>query len=162
MKTKLELFLLFVLRNRFECIEKEWEKLRLNNLAFTKIGELSIDNLEEEYVVIAFTENNIGYRKALMHSEFGLSTYIQEEAPEYYKFDIEDTKIIRRRGGSSFVNGLSISSGVYQEEYSERHYVPGIPYASLKHIKKYLEEYDDQEKLHHLKKNQINYTGNEK
>lgn len=160
MKTKLELYLLFVEKTRFEFVEKECEKLRINNLVFTKIGELSIDNLEGEYMVVAFTEDNIGYRRASMHSDFGLLTYIQEEAPEYYKFDIEDTKIIRRRG-NSIVDGLSINNGVYQEEYGERHYIPCISYASLKHIKKYLEEYDDQEKLLHLK-NQINYTGNEK
>lgn len=121
---------------------------------------MSIDNLEGEYVVIAFTEDGIGYFHTLMHSDFAVSTYIQEEAPEYYKFNIEDTKIIRRRG-NSIVDGLSINNGVYQEECSERHYVLCISYVSLKHIKKYLEEYDDQEKLLHLK-NQINYTGNEK
>lgn len=156
MKTKLELYLVFVEKTRLKFVEKEFEKLRMNNLATTKIGELSIDNLEGEYVVIAFTEDSIDYFHTLMHSEFAVSTYIQEEAPEYYKFDIEDTKIIRRRG-NGIVNGLSINTGVYQEEYGDHYYTPCISYISLKHIKKFLEEYNDQEKLFHLK-NQINYT----
>lgn len=37
MKTKLELYLVFVEKTRLKFVEKEFEKLRINNLANTKI-----------------------------------------------------------------------------------------------------------------------------